>query len=173
MDRPGRGMSPGRRVAAVVLVSLLVAPAAVGLAGGQEASSDLSAAHGAELRTLLDRYCVSCHNDRLSTAGLSLDATVVDPSNPAGDPALWERVVAKIRAGSMPPPARPRPDAATYDLVAERLETSLDTAWLASPDPGRESPVHRLNRTEYANACLLYTSPSPRDGLLSRMPSSA
>ena len=24
-----------------------------------------------------------------------------------------------------------------------------------------------------ANACLLYTSPSPRDGLLSRMPSSA
>ena len=152
MDRPGRGMSPGRRVAAVVLVSLLVAPAAVGLAGEQEASSDLSAAHGAELRTLLDRYCVSCHNDRLRTAGLSLDATAADPSNPAGDPALWERVVAKIRAGSMPPPARPRPDAATYDLVAERLEASLDTAWLASPDPGRESPVHRLNRTEYANA---------------------
>ena len=26
---------------------------------------------------------------------------------------------------------------------------------------------------QYPNACLLYTSPSPRDGLLSRMPSSA
>ena len=26
---------------------------------------------------------------------------------------------------------------------------------------------------EWANSCLLYTSPSPRDGLLSRMPSSA
>ena len=25
----------------------------------------------------------------------------------------------------------------------------------------------------YTNGCLLYTSPSPRDGLLSRMPSSA
>ena len=26
---------------------------------------------------------------------------------------------------------------------------------------------------EWGNSCLLYTSPSPRDGLLSRMPSSA
>ena len=36
-----------------------------------------------------------------------------------------------------------------------------------APQPGNERPrVFRLN-------CLLYTSPSPRDGLLSRMPSSA
>ncbi len=145
-------VSPARRVVAVAVASLIGAPAAVGLAGGQAATQGDSSPHGAELRTLLDRYCVSCHNDRLRTAGLSLDATTVDTNQPAGDPELWERVVAKLRAGSMPPPARPRPDAETYDLIAGRLETVLDTAWLAAPDPGRESPVHRLNRTEYANA---------------------
>src|SRR5664279_6594579 len=30
-----------------------------------------------------------------------------------------------------------------------------------------------VQKVQLANACLLYTSPSPRDGLLSRMPSSA
>ena len=35
-------------------------------------------------------------------------------------------------------------------------------------------PVNGLGlSTRLAIACLLYTSPSPRDGLLSRMPSSA
>ena len=52
----------------------------------------------------------------------------------------------------MPPPGRPRPDAATYDAVASALEASLDRAWAAQPDPGRIGAVHRLNRTEYANA---------------------
>ena len=33
--------------------------------------------------------------------------------------------------------------------------------------------VSTCNRTEIYCGCLLYTSPSPRDGLLSRMPSSA
>ena len=33
--------------------------------------------------------------------------------------------------------------------------------------------VLRLNPADPLSSCLLYTSPSPRDGLLSRMPSSA
>src|ERR1043166_863835 len=58
-------------------------------------------------RELLDQYCVTCHNDRSKTANLSLqnlDLTAV------GDQAeLWERVVRKLRAGVMPPPAIKRP----------------------------------------------------------------
>ena len=101
-------------------------------------------------REVLDQYCIGCHNERLLTAGLALD--VVDATRPEDDPELWERVVAKLRAGSMPPPGRPRPDAATYDAVAGRLEATLDEAWAAAPNPGRGSAVHRLNRTEYRNA---------------------
>ena len=101
-------------------------------------------------REVLDQYCIGCHNERLLTGGLALDS--VDATRPEADPELWERVIAKLRAGSMPPPRRPRPDAATYDVVAGRLEAALDRAWVAEPDPGRGSAVHRLNRTEYRNA---------------------
>ena len=53
------------------------------------------------LREVLDQYCITCHNERLRAAGLALDAA--DPTRPEADPALWERVIAKLRAGSMPP----------------------------------------------------------------------
>ena len=52
----------------------------------------------------------------------------------------------------MPPAGSPRPDAATYEAIADRLEAALDRAWKASPNPGRINAVHRLNRTEYKNA---------------------
>src|SRR5882672_4137087 len=52
----------------------------------------------------------------------------------------------------MPPPGRPRPDAATYHAVATSLENEIDSAWAANPNPGRINAVHRLNRAEYKNA---------------------
>ena len=63
----------------------------------------------------------------------------------------WEKVVRKLRARAMPPAGRPRPDRATYAAVASALETALDRAGAADPNPGRTT-THRLNRTEYANA---------------------
>jgi hypothetical protein len=106
-------------------------------------------ATAAEARALLDRYCVTCHNERLLTAGLALDA--VDPAQVADAPEVWEKVVRKLRTGMMPPAPRPRPDAATYGGVVGFLEAALDRAADASPDPGRPA-VQRLNRAEYANA---------------------
>ena len=60
-------------------------------------------------------------------------------------------MIGKLRARSMPPPGRPRPDAATYRAVATALERDIDRAWAAHPNPGRIGAVHRLNRTEYTN----------------------
>jgi len=101
-------------------------------------------------RAVLDQYCVSCHNQKLHTAGLALDT--VDIADPAAHAEVWEKVIAKLRAGSMPPAGRPRPDAATYRDVATQLETALDRAWEAKPNPGRVPAVHRLNRMEYNRA---------------------
>src|SRR5437773_2370369 len=101
-------------------------------------------------RAVLDQYCVTCHNQRLRTGGVALDG--VDVARPGDHAELWERVIAKLRAGSMPPPGRPRPDASTYRAVASWLEAEIDRAWAASPNPGRIGAVHRLNRTEYSNA---------------------
>ena len=99
-------------------------------------------------RAVLDKYCVTCHNARLQTAGLELDRLHL--SNLSQRAEIWEKVVRKLRGREMPPAGRPRPDPATYDGFASWLETSLDAAAVAHPNPGRPA-LHRLNRTEYAN----------------------
>ena len=101
-------------------------------------------------RAFLDTYCVTCHNQRLRTAGLVLEG--LDAARPAANAELWERVNVKLRAGSMPPPGSPRPNEAVYRTVANALETEIDRAWAANPNPGRINAVHRLNRAEYNNA---------------------
>src|SRR5438067_11243612 len=105
---------------------------------------------GPDPRTFLNTYCITCHNQKLRTAGLALDT--LDASKPSANPEVWERVIVKLRAGSMPPSGMPRADAATYRAVASALENDIDRAWAANPNPGRISAVHRLNRAEYKNA---------------------
>jgi hypothetical protein len=98
---------------------------------------------------LIDRYCVTCHNERAKTAGLILDKLDVDHA--AEHAETWEKVVRKLRGGMMPPQGMPRPPQAQIDGLITWLEASLDQANEAHPEPGR-SPLHRLNRTEYANS---------------------
>ena len=99
--------------------------------------------------SVLNRYCVTCHNERLKTGGLMLDKA--DRANVPADAEIWEKVVRKLRAGTMPPQGSPRPDRATYDALISWLETTLDRAAAAHPDPGRPL-LHRVNRVEYVNA---------------------
>jgi mono/diheme cytochrome c family protein len=100
-------------------------------------------------RAVIDKYCIGCHNQKLKTAGLALDT--LDLLHPGGHTQEWEKVVRKFRTGEMPPPGLPRPDSATYAAMAVQLETALDAAAAAKPNPGRVA-VHRLNRNEYATA---------------------
>jgi len=100
-------------------------------------------------RSVIDKYCVGCHNSKLKTAGLALDT--LDPDRPGYHAELWEKVAHKFRTGEMPPPGLPRPDAASYAAVAAQLEAAIDAAAEAMPNPGRVA-VHRMNRGEYAAA---------------------
>jgi len=100
-------------------------------------------------RALLDKYCVTCHNDRLKTAGLTLEKLNVEDVGSA--PQVWEKVAHKVRTGQMPPARLPRPDQAASENFASWLESGLDRSSAAHPNPGRIS-LHRLNRNEYANA---------------------
>ena len=125
-------------------------PSAVVTSTASQLPSSSSAARTASpQRVVLNRYCITCHNEKLKTAGLMLDKANVD--NPAAEPEIWEKVVRKLRTVAMPPVGAPRPDKATYDSLATYLETALDRASAAKLDPG--APVaHRLNRAEYTNA---------------------
>ncbi len=125
--------------------SLVFLGGVIGLSGfvlGQNSTSSTP-------RALIDQYCITCHNQRTKTAGLMLDK--MDPAHLAQDREAWEKVVRKLRAGMMPPQGMPRPNDATYEALTLALESALDRAAAAKPrlsTPG----VHRLNRTEYANA---------------------
>jgi mono/diheme cytochrome c family protein len=100
-------------------------------------------------QALVDRYCVTCHNQRLKTANLALDTLAL--AHPENNAVVWERAIRKLRAGMMPPPGAPRPPVADAQALASYLETTLDKAGAADPNPGSVR-IHRLNRAEYQNA---------------------
>ncbi|HYK58880.1 MAG TPA: DUF1592 domain-containing protein [Bryobacteraceae bacterium] len=129
----------------VVLAS--AAPAVLGIALLTKAQT---AAPATNPRAFFDKYCVTCHDQDQRTAGLALDT--LDLSKPGEHAEVLEKVIVKLRSGSMPPPGMPRPDAATYRAVATALENTLDKAWASHPNPGRIGAVQRLNRSEYNNA---------------------
>jgi hypothetical protein len=131
----------GQNFAALVTAALCLA----GTGSAQTPESTTQAA-GA----VLDRYCVSCHGDRLRSGGLTIDPAQLGG---VGDHAeVWEKVVRKLRSGAMPPAGLPRPDAATYDRTASFLEVELDRAAAARPVAGSLPLLFRLTRTEYQNA---------------------
>ncbi len=99
-------------------------------------------------RALLDKYCVTCHSDRLKTANLSLQG--LDLAKVSDHAEVWEKVIRKMRAGVMPPPSLPRPSLAEYDGLRDWLETEIDRVAVTRSSPG-SVVLHRLNRTEYAN----------------------
>jgi mono/diheme cytochrome c family protein len=98
---------------------------------------------------VFDQYCVDCHNRDDRTAGIAFDE--LDAGAVAHEPALFEEAVRKLRGRMMPPPGGPQPDQTTVDSVVAWLEATLDDAAAADPNPG-SVVIHRLNRTEYANA---------------------
>jgi mono/diheme cytochrome c family protein len=136
--------------------SVTVAPlscvilAAAALASMPLANAQTPAApQSAESQKLVKQYCIGCHNNKLKSASLSLES--LDLSKVSDDAGLWEKVLRKVEAKQMPPMGMPRPDASAQKAFTGYLETELDRAAAAHPNPGRPT-IHRLNRNEYSNA---------------------
>ncbi len=113
-------------------------------------TATLEAQQQAPHQSLVNQYCISCHNDRLKTAELALDT--LSDSRLEDHTETWEKVVRKLRARQMPPLGLPRPDEAVYDKAVASLEMALDLAAENYPNPGRTDTFRRLTRTEYSNA---------------------
>ncbi len=122
--------------------------AGLALVCGQELCPQARAAEHDTTRAFVDQYCVGCHNDKAKVGGLSLSQ--LDSTHPGDHAELWEKVLRKLRSGTMPPAGLPRPDLATYNKVSSSLEAQLDQAAASHPYAGRTS-LRRLNRTEYGN----------------------
>ena len=116
-------------------LAFLITAALVGLSTAapvaQQPIESASAPHAA----VMTKYCVTCHNDKARTGGLSLEHA--DLTNVPQGAETWEKAIRKLRVGMMPPPGMPRPPRAQLDGLAAYLETSLDRAASARPRPGR------------------------------------
>ncbi|MBI3399872.1 MAG: DUF1592 domain-containing protein [Acidobacteria bacterium] len=95
------------------------------------------------------RYCATCHGERTKSGGLSLAS--FDVARAAQNADTAEKMIRKLQAGLMPPPGSPRPDAAAHAALVTALETTIDTAAAAKPNPGART-FQRLNRPEYTRA---------------------
>ncbi|MGH9242115.1 MAG: DUF1592 domain-containing protein [Vicinamibacterales bacterium] len=113
------------------------------------ATQRISQSAATDIQKTVSAYCVTCHNDKLKTAGLALDRPEL--ADVAAHADVWEKVIRKVRTGMMPPAGVPRPNAAERDELLSSLVATLDAAARTRPNPGRPL-VHRLNRAEYANA---------------------
>src|SRR5215471_11336248 len=133
-------------------IFVLGCAATVALAGEPYVAGKTTTARASgssEYQGILREYCVTCHNTRLKTAGLALDA--LGAANQPTNADVWEKVLRKLQLGVMPPQGARRPDSHTYEKLIHSLATELDAAAATRSTPGR--PVlRRLNRAEYANA---------------------
>jgi hypothetical protein len=111
----------------------------------QNSNSNAAADHG----TTMQMYCIGCHSGPTPFAGLNLEP--LDFANLEANGAIWEKLIRKLRDRQMPPAGMPRPDEATYNALVKFIETGRDRVAEVKPNPGRTT-LHRLNRTEYANA---------------------
>jgi hypothetical protein len=98
---------------------------------------------------VIKQYCVGCHNPKSKAGGLELNE--FDINKVVDHAAVGERMITKLQAGMMPPPGARRPEAPVLMAVVNALETKIDAAALARPNPGKRT-FPRLNRSEYRRA---------------------
>ena len=126
----------------------------IGMSGQAQKAAPAATVTTAEAeKTFFTQYCYGCHNQAAKTRGvesaLRITLDSLDPAHVEKDPEVWEKVVRKLRAGMMPPSGMPRPKPEFLESAIVFAENELDrTAKLHIPPPG----LHRMNRTEYANA---------------------
>ncbi len=134
-------------LAGIGLIALALTVTAV--SAQRPAASPASSAPAQDHTGTVRRYCVTCHNDKTRTGGLSLAA--FDVAHAADNPEMAEKMIRKLQAGLMPPPLAPRPDAAAHAALVAALEHNVDAAASARPNPGSRT-FQRLNRPEYTRA---------------------
>ena len=113
------------------------------------ATSHAAAVPAEQQAALIKQYCVTCHNDRSKTGGLSLAAYKPEAATEAGE--LTEKIIRKLRVGMMPPAGARRPAPEVLSGLAAALESRMDAAVPAGGHPGFR-PFQRLNRAEYKRA---------------------
>ncbi len=113
-------------------------------------AADQAGSFATVVRPLLSETCKGCHNDKLASGGLNISG-FLDRTSIVNNRDGWDRIMAKLHAGEMPPSGVPKPPADKLNALITFVQVEFDRADAsARPDPGRIT-ARRLNRAEYAN----------------------
>jgi mono/diheme cytochrome c family protein len=114
--------------------------------GSAPARSDVFAS---DIKPFLQTYCYGCHGGNQPAAGFDL-TSYATAASVLGDQHRWNLVLARLKAGEMPPPqARQQPTADQRKLVVEWIETVNEEEAKRHPnDPGIVL-ARRLSNAEY------------------------
>ena len=109
--------------AVLVVVGTFAVPASSRQGTARPSPSPRSDAFDTSIKPFLKTYCYGCHRGNQPAAGF--DLTVYDTQDSVlGDQRRWNLVLARLRAGEMPPSqSRQQPDAAQRQAVIDWIET--------------------------------------------------
>src|SRR5262245_11074190 len=133
----------------VVTCTMLLALGALGVRASSRQAAGAADPFPKTVKPFLQTYCYSCHGGSQPAAGF--DLTVYGtPESIAGDERRWNLVLARLRAGEMPPrEARRQPTPAERESVVAWLDAAAAEAARRFPnDPGIVL-ARRLSNAEY------------------------
>lgn len=99
-----------------------------------------------EIQPILQEYCYDCHGDGAKKGGVAFDELKSNDAVLNSD--LWLNALKYLRAGLMPPRAKPHPSAEEQQKIEHWIKYGAFGIDPKNPDPGRVT-VRRLNRVEY------------------------
>jgi hypothetical protein len=114
------------------------------------------------VQTILDQYCLECHDDSIAKAKLSLESLKANFDQP-----VWTRIHDRLANAEMPPQDKPQPTPAEVKQVTDWLSRELtSTALTRQQTEGRVS-LRRMNRREFETTLHdLLGIATPLQGLL-------
>jgi hypothetical protein len=109
-----------------------------------------AATDAAAVQTFVSANCGACHNASVASGGI--DFSVYSGAHSFDvNRDVWNRALAKLKAGEMPPQGTPKPPAGEITAITSWLESEFSRQDAAvRPDAGRVA-ARRLNRSEYNN----------------------
>ena len=117
-----------------------------GSAGAKPPGSFLDS-FNTSVRPILENVCAECHNE---TTPLNI-AAYLDPASLVSQRDGWDKILARVEAGEMPPSTVAQPSDAEITALLTVVQRELDRLdSVTKPDPGRVT-TRRLNRVEYGN----------------------
>ena len=145
-----RRLAPAGLIAGLAACLLTAAPAPPPTSAPTAVANTAAPGFDKDVQPVLVQVCNTCHNPQVNSGNLNI-TPYFQASSISSNRDGWAKILAKLKAGEMPPPGIPGPSPEAMATLIGVVQTELAKAdQNQKPDPGR-TMAHRLNRNEYSN----------------------